>query len=149
VFCQTRDKCEATQFFANSHLHIPDVMKFLITYAEGWSLYHCSQIAGVGYGSMAVDLASFCRDLFTEYYVRHVRDEQFSGEVKIDESLFGRRTKHHRGDPRGIKVWIFGIVERQTNRLKVFPIDTIRQERHSNSYSHNSTACSTWNYGNN
>ena len=98
-------------------------MKFLITYAEGWSLYHCSQIAGVGYGSMAVDLASFCRDLFTEYYVRHVRDEQFSGEVKIDESLFGRRTKHHRGDPRGIKVWIFGIVERQTNRLKVFPID--------------------------
>ena len=55
--------------------------------------------------------------------IRHVRDEQFSGEVEVDESLFGRRTKYHRGDPRGIKVWIFGLVERQTNRLKVFPVD--------------------------
>jgi len=98
-------------------------MNFLITYAEGQSLYRCNQLAGVGYDSTAVDWAIFCRDLFTEYYVRHIRDEQFLGEVEIDEALFGRRTKHHRGDPRGIKVWIFGIVERQINRLKVFPID--------------------------
>jgi len=67
------------QFFANSHLHIHDVMNFLMTYAEGQSLYRCSQIAGVGYGSTEVDWASFCRDLFTEYYVRHIKDEQFSG----------------------------------------------------------------------
>jgi len=110
-------------FFEKSHLHIPDVINFLITYAEGQSLWRCSQIAGVGYGSTAVDWGSFCRDLFAEYYVKHVRDEQFTGEVEIDESLFGRRTKYHRGDPRGLKVWIFGLVERHTNRLKVFPVD--------------------------
>jgi len=46
-----------------------------------------------------------------------------SGEVEIDESLFGRRTKYQRSDPRGIKVRIFGRVERQTNRLKAFLVD--------------------------
>ena len=110
-------------FFAKSHLHLPDIINFLITYAEGQSLWRCSQVAGVGYGSTAVDWASFCRDLFVEYYAQHIRDEKFSGEVEIDESLFGRRTKYHRGDPRGLKVWIFGLVERTTNRLKVFPVD--------------------------
>jgi len=49
---------------------------------------------------MKYDWASFCRD------------EKFSGEIQIDESLFGRRTKYHRGDPRGLKVWISGLVER-------------------------------------
>ena len=43
--------------------------------------------------------------------------------MEIDESLFGRRTKYHRGDPRDLKIWIFGIVERETNRLKLFPVD--------------------------
>jgi len=73
-----------------------DVIHFLISYMEEQSLWRCSQIAGVKYGSRAVDWASFCRDLFTEYYVQHVRNQQFSEEVKTDESLFGSRTKYHR-----------------------------------------------------
>ena len=59
-----------------------------------------------------------------EYYVRQIWDEQFHGEVEVDESLFGRRTKYHKGDPRGMKAWIFGIVERSTNRLQVYPVET-------------------------
>ena len=31
--------------------------------------------------------------------------------------------KHHRGDPRGTKVWVVGIVERGTNRIKLFPVE--------------------------
>jgi len=40
----------------------------------------------------------------------------------VDESLFGRWTKYHCRDPRGMKIWIFGLVERNTNRLKLFPV---------------------------
>ena len=54
-------------FFAKSHLHIPDIINFIVTYAEGQSVWKCAQIAGVGYGSTAVDWGSFCRDLFVEY----------------------------------------------------------------------------------
>jgi len=45
------------------------------------------------------------------------------GEVETDESLFGRRTTYHRGNPRGLKIWILGIVERESNRLKLLPVD--------------------------
>ena len=93
---------------------------YVITYAEG----QCAQAAGVGYGSTAVDWGNFCRDLFIEYYIRNIRDVKFQGEIEVDESLFGRRTKYHRGNPRGLKVWIFGLVERSTNQLKLFPVET-------------------------
>ena len=71
-----------------------------------------------------MDWGSLCRDLFFEFYVRDIRDIKLQGEVEIDESLFGRRTKYHRGNPRGLKVWVFGMVERSTNRLKIFPVHT-------------------------
>jgi len=110
-------------FFSKSHLHIPDIINFVITYAEGQSLWKCAQSAGVGYRSTAVDWGSFCRDLFVEYHVRNIKDEILQGEIEVDESLFGRRTKCHRGDSRGMKIWIVGLVERSINRLKLFPVD--------------------------
>jgi len=58
-----------------------------------------------------------------EYYVRNIRYEKLKGKVEIDESLFGRRTKYHRVDPIVRKVWIVGLVEWDTNRLKLFPVD--------------------------
>ena len=91
-------------FFSHSHLHLADIIQFLISYAEGQSLWKCAQYAGVNYGSTAVDWGSFCRDLFVEYYVCNIRHTQFSGEIEMDESLFGRRTKYHRGRPQGLKV---------------------------------------------
>ncbi|CAG2257629.1 unnamed protein product [Mytilus edulis] len=47
----------------------------------------------------------------------------FDGEVELDESLFGRKCKYHKGKDTGCKVWIFGIVERSTNRLILYPVD--------------------------
>lgn len=106
-------------FFSRSHLHLQDIINFVIAYAEGQTLWKCSRAAGVGYGSTAVDWGSFCRDLFVEFYMREIKDVKLEGQVEVDESLFGRRTKYHRGDPRGMKIWIFGLVERETNKIKV------------------------------
>ena len=37
---------------------------------------------------------------------------QLSGDVEIDESLFGRKVKYHRGNPHvGCKIWVFGMIE--------------------------------------
>ena len=50
--------------------------------------------------------------------------KKFPGIIEVDESLFGRKVKHHRGNPNvGVKVWIVGLVERSTNYLMLFPVD--------------------------
>ena len=48
----------------------------------------------------------------------------FRGDVEIDESLFGRKAKYQGGNRNvGVKVWIFGLVERESNLLLLFPVD--------------------------
>jgi len=58
-------------------------MHFVITYADGQSLWKCAQSASVGYGS--------CRDLFREYCVGNIREKSLQGEVEVDESLVAKQ----------------------------------------------------------
>ena len=45
------------------------------------------------------------------------------GDVEVDESCFGSRSKYNRGQKRGMKVWIVGLVERSSNRIILYPVD--------------------------
>ena len=47
---------------------------------------------------------------------------QLEGEVQIDESAFGQKVKYHRGEKKGTSVWIFGLVEKKSNTLLLFPV---------------------------
>lgn len=52
-----------------------------------------------------INWASFVREMFKEYFYRNLRFRKLHGVIEIDESLFGRRVKFHRGNPsRGLKV---------------------------------------------
>ena len=89
-------------------------MLFIKQYLDGVTLLEASRQAGIFHQKSGVDWASFIREPFKEDLHRSLPHIRLSGEVEIDESLFGRRTKYHRGRPQGSKVWIFGIVERYT-----------------------------------
>ena len=91
-------------FFSQSKLYIPDIINFLLNYAEGNSLWNCAKNSAMAYGSTAVDWGSFCRDLFMEYYVQTIQPVKLSGIVEIDESLFGRRINYHRRRSQGQKI---------------------------------------------
>jgi len=82
--CRSRHEISIRRhsIFSKSPFHLQDI-NFVITYAEGQSLWKCSEAAGIGYGSTAVDWGSFCRDLFMEYYVREIRDVKLSGQVEM------------------------------------------------------------------
>lgn len=110
-------------FFSQSHLHLADIIMFIYRYAEGNSLWQASHSGGMAYQSTSVDWGNFVRDLFLEYYVRDIAPVKFTGIVEIDESLFGRKVKHNRGAPLGNRIWILGLYERQSGRLKLFPVD--------------------------
>jgi hypothetical protein len=108
-------------FFERSKLDVRDIMQLIKTYLEGLSLGMTSRYAGVSYTGTAVDWGSFIRELMKEYFHVRLSQKKMSGIVEIDESLFGRRVKFHRGDPnKGLKVWVFGMVERSTNSLILY-----------------------------
>ncbi len=72
----------------------------------------------------SVDWANFIWDLFKQLVNDLYQHVEFEEDIEIDESLFRRRCKYHHGNPHvGLKVWIFGIIERASNRLLLFPIE--------------------------
>ena len=110
-------------FFENSKLPIQDIMVFLKSYLDKSSLLQCSIFAGIAYKTTAVNWASYTRELFKEHFHTNIRHRKLSGEIEIDESLFGRRVKHNRGDPnKGLRVWVFGMIERSSNTIIIYPV---------------------------
>ena len=86
-----------------------DICKLLVLMKEwllGSSLHRCAIESGMDLTNLAVDWANFlwyhCRKFVSDLY--YDSDEKLQGEIEIDKSLFDRRTKYHRGDPRGLKV---------------------------------------------
>ena len=86
-------------FFERTHFTIQDIILFIKQYLDGVTLLEASRQAGIFYQKSGVDWASFIRELFKEDLHRSLPHIRLSGEVEIDESLFGWRTKYHRGRP--------------------------------------------------
>ena len=67
--------------------------------------------------------AVYIREVLKEYVQQYVKTVKFEGIVEIDKSCFGRKVKHHRGNPRGNQLWVVGLVERSSNRIILYPVD--------------------------
>ena len=114
-------------FFSHSQVLLRDLLVFIRTYLNKASLKLCADEAGIDYHHTAVEWAKSVRKIFVEYVYREVVSEanpmKLRGIVEVDESLFGRKVKNHRGDPRsGQQVWILGMVERSTNKIILYPV---------------------------
>ena len=76
----------------------------------------------------AVNWASYIRGIFCQYDFDTYNMMNSEGEVEIDESLFGRKVKYNKGQPRGHRIWIFGIAERASNKIILYPVDNRNAE---------------------
>ncbi len=111
-------------FFERSHFPIEDIVQFVKCFLDGNTLLACAKFSGVDYKKTSVEWANLVRELCKQWVWDLYQNVQLEGEVEIDESLFGRRCKYHRGNPHGgLKVWIFGLVQRSNNKLLLFPVD--------------------------
>ena len=111
-------------FFERSHFNFADIFQFIKCFLDGLTLRKSATFSGRDYKGTAVDWANFVRDLFQQWVVDSYRNIVFDGDVEIDEILFGRKAKYHRGNRNvGVKVWIFGLVEWDSNHLLLFPVD--------------------------
>lgn len=97
--------CRANSLFEKTNLSIQDIILFIKSYLDGCSLGQCARFSGVSYNTTAVHWGSYIRELFKEHFHNNIKRKQLSGIIEIDESLFGRRVKHNRGNPNcGLKV---------------------------------------------
>ena len=110
-------------FFEGSAYNIRDLVIFIKYYIEGHTLHQCALSTGMDYKSTAVNWASYIRELFMEHIHKQYETMKFNTDVEIDESLFGRKIKYNRGRPGGQKIWIFGMVERLSNLIILYPVD--------------------------
>jgi len=97
-------------FFEKSHFAFQDLLHFIKCYLEGDLLSTIAKKTGMCYNTTAVEWAKYMRRIFKEYIyenVHGIENMTFSGIIEIDESLFGRKVKYNKGNPRvGLKVII-------------------------------------------
>ena len=113
-------------YFDTFRLPLADVINFIKQYLDGHTLKKAAGLTNINYKSTAVDWASYIRDIFMQYVYDEVicARMMLSGVVEVDESLFGKRCKYHRGKPKtGIKVWIVGLIERRSGRMILYPVE--------------------------
>ena len=110
-------------FFQHSHFTFQDIFQFIYSFLQKQTMLQCNKLSGIDYKHSAVDWCNFITEICKMYVYKLYETVQLEGEIEIDESLFGKKTKHHRGNPNaGLKIWVFGMIERSTNRLLLFPV---------------------------
>lgn len=95
-------------FFSNIKYSIQDSLVFIREMVLGSNLKKACLNSGVAYGHTACDYSNFIRDLYKEFVYNLLKTFQLSGVIEIDESLFGRKIKYHRGAKKNQQLWIFG-----------------------------------------
>lgn len=115
-------------FFEKSHISLRDIMLFVYEFLKHQTLWKTSLQTNFSYRSTAVDWANFVRDIFRQYTNDVVFNMKFSGDIEVDESIFGRRSKNNMGARKGCRVWIVGIVERSSKRIILYPVECRPEE---------------------
>ncbi|XP_066921897.1 uncharacterized protein [Clytia hemisphaerica] len=115
-------------FFENTKYAIQDVLAFVLEFCLSSTMKRNSKVTGVSYGKTSVDYCSYIREICVEYVWKCQSKMKFTGTVEIDESLFGRKIKDNKGKKRNPQVWIFGLVERETNRIIMYPVESRNEE---------------------
>ena len=91
-------------FFEGSKFPIQDIMQFLLSFLERNTLLRSAIKSGMDYKKTSVDWASYCREILKHFVFTQYLDEEnplrLSGQIEIDESLFGRRFKYNKGQKK-------------------------------------------------
>ena len=117
--------------FSGTKVPLRALMVYFRSFLNQDSMRLSASEAGIDYKHTAVDWSNMIRAMFMEYvYVEvHTKLMKLSGTIEIDESLFGRKVKAHRGNPNhGLKVWIVGLIERDTNKIILYPVENRTSE---------------------
>jgi len=110
-------------FFSKSHLTLSDIFMVVSHYLECLSLWRLALKCNISHQNRALTWTSYIREVMKNFVEDSMKTMKIRGHIEIDESAFGHRNKYHRGAQRGNQVWVFGMVERDSNRLILYPVE--------------------------
>ena len=89
------------QFLRQIALSFTRYFLFICEYAFKSTLRSICTKTSIYYGNTGVKYAKMIRDLFLQYVKDGYLNFQFEDDIaiEIDESLFGKKVKHNRGNP--------------------------------------------------
>ena len=112
-------------FFTGCKHNIRDILLFVRCMLNGSSLYRASLSSQFSYTGTGINWSSYIRNVMKNYWELHIKTLQLSGIVEIDETLLGRKHKYNRGTKKGMRCWIFGVIERKPlgrSPLIIYPV---------------------------
>ena len=115
--CQRMVSFKTDTFFAKSKLNLKQLMHVIYAFTEDLPNSWVERNVGLSHTTV-VDWYSFLREVCMQAKEDGLLETKIGGTgvvVEIDESKFVKR-KHHRGASVVSKDWVFGEVERGTNR---------------------------------
>ena len=109
--CKHLSNIWARSFFEYHRTELSDIVKVIYFWSTGVQAFICCRFLPHLNRKMVNDWYSFCRDIC----IKHFNDNpvQFNNgdvtsEIQIDESIFGKKRKYHRGK-NFMHFWIFGL----------------------------------------
>ena len=114
-------------YFKNFRYSFADVLLFVFNLLDGLTLKQNALKIGLSYSNAAPRWAMLARlimaeRVWLEYFADNINTYTMSGFVQCDESRFGRKVKANTGCPRGRCVWMAGLIESETGRLLLLPV---------------------------
>ena len=109
-------------YFERSKFNVRDILFFIFDYLNEVLLYRCKTLASIGSDGTSVNYSQYIRDIMSQKMADVINHVLLNGEIEIDESAFGCVRKYGRGHSVAPQIWIFGLVERLTNHLYLFPV---------------------------
>lgn len=123
--CLKRTSIRKNSFFENSRLPLEKLMQIIYGFGLDFQIYQCKKLMPEIDEKSLIDWYSFLRDVCSASLLRNpvkLGSGVDSEIVEIDESLFGKKRKYHRGSGNQ-KFWVFGMVERGTRNSVLQLVD--------------------------
>ena len=124
--CKQKTSVREGSFFQQSHLKLATIVRIMYLFVMNVPLMVAKQMLGGEVGKTCLmDWYNFMRDICTSHLPRHpvrlggAADDEI---VEVDESLYKRKNKYHRGADRGGGHWIFGCIERKSSKVMMWSV---------------------------
>ena len=129
--CKSTKSIRTGSFFTRTKLSFENVYGVLYLWSVGIQGHIIKEMMPSMRPNTMYDFMNFARDICCEVVDKNpvvfTNENEIQIEIQIDESIFGKRQKYHRGKTFG-KQWVFGISQSSLHKCSLHIVEDRTQE---------------------